>query len=407
MQYDRSEIKVGLLLIAGVALLVVFFAVVGRWTVGEHWRVSAVFANVKGLRKEAGVQYAGRRAGWVKDLEYVQMPAEEPGRTVTRVRLLLAVDADVPLTDRDVAYIDRSLTGEVVVEIQPGAGKPLQRGREVTLLSKEVPTFASLVERLDQAVSDIRAFTQEQRPVLAEALSNFRDTFAHAQVASARLEALLAEDQGQLRQAIDEARRFAASARTLLEENRQPLSEAVAKARDFFDQLQGLTAELKPELTTSACSLQEVATRLEKFFTEQGPEISETVSNLHQLSQDLSRLLAENRSRIDASLEDLRRASATVRAAVEDLRRNPWKLAFRPLSEDAYTQNLYDTARELVLSAAELAYTAEQLERLRGETPSASAQARLAESLESVRAALERSAALQEELWRALKARPR
>ena len=407
MQYDRSEIKVGLLLVAGVVLLVAFFAVINRWAVGERRRATAVFATVKGLKKEASVQYAGRRAGWVEDLRYVQVPAPEPGRSVTRVELLLAIDAEVPLTDRDVAYIDRSLTGEVVVEIQPRPGTPLEPDQEATLASKEVPTFASLMEKADRTVTDISAFAKEQRPVVAEALTNFRDTFGRARAAAGQLESLLAEDGGELHQAIVEAAEFAASARTLLEENRQPLSEAVANARDFFARLQALSAELEPELTSSARALREVSARLETFFQEQGPAISQTVTNLHQLSQDLSGLLAENRTRIGAGLEDLRRTAATVRVTVEDLRRNPWKLVLRPLGEDAYTQNLYDTARELVLSAAELARTAEQLERLRGEVPSADTQARLAEALESVRAALERSAALQQELWETLRARRR
>jgi len=396
MEYNRSEIKVGLLLVAGLLLLVVFFAVINRWSVAEHWEVTAVFTNVMGLKRDAGVQYAGRLAGWVDDLRYLQVRDAETGKNVTHVELVLAVAADVPLTDKDVAHIERSLTGEVVVEIQPGPGTPYQPGKTVTLTSKEVPTFALLMEEMDKTMLDVSRFAKEQRPVLEEALANFRDTFA-------RTRALLAQEEGELRPALVQFRRFAETATALLDENRKPVQEAIASAGDVFARARSLTKELEPGLKDSTDALQDITTRLRTFLSERGPELGDTVSNLRELSENLNQLITTNRPRVGATLEDLRRTAANIRMTVEDLRRNPWKLVLRPLGSDAYTQNIYDTARSLVLSAGELARTAEQLERLSLEEPSAAEQARIDATLEDLRQRLERSAALQEELWGTLK----
>ena len=403
MDYDRSEVKVGLVLLVGILLLVTFFAVINRWAVGEHWQVTTTFANVMGVSRDAIVQYAGRPAGWVKELQYVQGVDPENGQPVARVQLVLAVDRSVPLTTEDLAYIDRSLTGEVVVEIEPHPGTRCTVGEPVVLPSKEVPSFAAVMEGLDQTVTGLSSFAKEQRPVVQEALANLRDTFAHAQVATAELETLLAGDKSELRQAIQEFRQFAATGRQVLDENRESLSRTIAGAGDLFTRFQSLLADLEPKLKGSADGLQDVTGKLQAFLDEHGVEVTDTVANFRQLSQDLSELVADNRTRITETLADLRETAATVRATVEDLRRNPWKLVVRPLKEDVYTQNLYDTARALVESSGELARAAEELETLRTGARSAEDQTRMEATLQAVREELARSAALQEELWQRLK----
>ncbi len=402
MEYDRSEIKVGLVLVVGIVLLIAFFAIINRWTAGEEWRASARFAQVKGLKRGASVQYAGVRCGQVAELRYVTVPHPEGEKLVTRVELVLAIDADVPLSDKDVAFIDRSLTGEVVVEIEPGPGNHNEPGQDVILMAKEVPTFASLMETVKVRLDEISDFAQAQRPVVEEALDNFRDTFANGREAAGRLAELLA-DEGELEQVLSELREFAAAADDTLDENRQALNSAVENASDFFAQARKTIEELSPGLSTSAASLEDVTARVQEFLSEHGPELGDAADHLAQLSQRLDALVADGQPRVEATLEDLRQTAATVRVTVEDLRRNPWKLVLRPLGEDAYTQNLFDTARELVLTTAELARTAEHLDRLRTLDLSEADDARVAAALESVAARLARSAALQEELWEALK----
>ena len=143
---------------------------------------------------------------------------------------------------------------------------------------------------------------------------------------------------------------------------------------------------------------------LQSLLTEQGPELEQAVTNFRQLGEDLNRLVAANRSRLSSMMEDGEQAAATVRDTVEDLRRSPWRL-LKPLDVDDYTQSLYDTARELVLSSRELASTAEELKRLRGSAPTDAQRARLEQLLESAAKRLARAAELQEELWETLKAR--
>jgi len=404
MDYDRSEVKVGLVLLVGILLLVTFFAVINRWAVGEHWQVTTTFANVMGVSRDAIVQYAGRPAGWVQELQYVQQADPESGQPVARVQLVLAVDRSVPLTTKDLAYVDRSLTGEVVVEIEPHPGTPCTLGKPVVLSSKEVPTFAALMEGFDQTLTGLGNFAKDERPVVEEALANLRDTFAHAQVATAELETLLAGEKSELRQAIQEFREFAATGRQVLDENRESLSRTIASAGDLFTRFQSLLTELEPKLEGSAEGLQDVTAKLQTFLNEHGAEVTDTVANFRQLSQDLSELLATNRARIADTLADLRQTAATVRVTVEDLQRNPWKLVVRPLKVDTYSQNLYDTARALVLSSGELRRAAEELERLRAGARSAEEQAQTEATLQAIREQLERSAALEEQLWERLKA---
>jgi ABC-type transporter Mla subunit MlaD len=397
-------VKVGLVLVVGILLLVTFFAVINRWAVGEHWRVTTTFANVMGVDRDASVQYGGRRAGWVEDLQYTEQVDPKSGESVARVALVLAVDRNVPLTEKDLVYVDRSLTGEVVVEIDPHPGTRCTFGKPVVLPSKEVPTFAALMEGFDQTLTGLSSFAKAERPVVEEALANLRDTFAHAQVATTQLEELLGGEKSDLRQALQEFRQFAATGREVLTENRESLGHAIAAAGDLFTQLQSLLTDLEPKIKASADGLQDVTGRLQTFLTEHGSTITDTVANFRQLSQDLSELLASNRTRITETLADLRQTAASVRVTVEDLQRNPWKLVVRPLKEDTYTQNLYDTARALVLTSRELARAAEELQQLRQAVRSPEGEAEVEATLQAIRKQLERSTALQEQLWERLKA---
>jgi len=236
MEYDRSEVRVGLVLVVGIVLLVTFFAVINRWTVGEQWRVTTKFSDVMGVDREAIVQYAGRRAGKVEDLQYVQEPEHEGGQPVTRVQLVLAVDGSVPLTDKDLVYIDRSLTGEVVVQIEPHPGTRCTFGKPVVLPSKEVPTFASLMERVDQTITVLGSFAKDERPVVEDALTSFRDTFTQA--------------------------------KEMLAENSDSLHRTVADAGDLFAQLQPLVKDLGPKVKSSVEDFQDVIGRLQALLKE-------------------------------------------------------------------------------------------------------------------------------------------
>ena len=393
MEYDRSEIRVGLVLLAGLVLLVVFFAIINRWTVGEHQEAKALFANVMGLNEDASVQYAGRRAGWVKELGYEQVESPAGDGVITRVAAVLAVAADVPLTDADVAYIDRSLTGEVVVEIEPGPGTVFTPGAVIALKSKEVPTLASLMEESESTLAELATFVETQRPVMEETLVSVRDAFG-------RMSDLLASEEGELHQALTEIRQAAAEARAILEENREALGQVLTNAADLVAETREVVTELRPDLSASVSSFKDTMARVSALVDESQPRLEATLEDTRQTAATLR-----------AAVEDLgweaHQIAANVRVTVEDLHRNPWKVIFRPLGEDTHTQALFDAARQLVLSSSELARTAEQLERVRATELSPANQARVADLIENVEKSLERSAALQEELWETLKSAPR
>jgi len=406
MEYDRSEIKVGLLLLAGIVLLVVFFAFVNQWTTGAEWEARALFGHVKGLQRDSPVRYAGQRVGRVAGLRFVEETDPETGKPVTRVEVTMALDAELRMTDEDVAYIDRSLTGEVVVEIHPGAGEPFEPGRLVTLRSEEVPSFASLMHKVSQGLDEMGAFAKAQKPVLEESLTNLRDALANFRDGTGRLTELLDPETGDLPRALSEAREVLKSVRETINENREPLGQTVTDARELSAKLRSDYENLQPDLKSTVASFDQVGKSLADFFEQHGPELGTTAESLSAASRQVEKLLSANSTRIDSIFEDLRRTAATMRTTVEDLERNPWKLFMRPLEKDPYTQNLYDTARSLVLSTRELVRATEELGRLRAEFPEEKS-ARLRAALQAVQEELARSAELQNQLWRTLKSGPK
>jgi ABC-type transporter Mla subunit MlaD len=294
----------------------------------------------------------------------------------------------------------------VVVEIQPGAGQAFTPGQPVALQAREVPSFASILEKVSDGVDEVRAFAQAERPVVEESLGNLRDGLGNFRDGAGRLNELLDPETGGLPRTLADARDLLGSLKDTVAENRESLGQTVADAKELTGKLRSDYEALQPRLQSAATSLDEVGKSLSDFFAQHGDELGRTAASLSTASRRIETLLQVNGTRIDAIFEDLRHTAATVRTTVDDLERNPWKLVARPLKKDDYTQNLYDTARSLVMSTRELVRVAEELDRLKAEYPSAE-QERLEKALQAVRQELDRSAELQEQLWRALKAGPK
>ena len=111
-----------------------------------------------------------------------------------------------------------------------------------------------------------------------------------------------------------------------------------------------------------------------------------------------------NRPNIDGTIEEMRQIAARLNLAMEDIRRNPWKLLNRNIDADAYTQNIYDAALSFAEGARALSMASANLESVlsRKDAP----KALVKQASDNVNRLVNQMARLEKLLYEAMKKRP-
>ena len=116
-------------------------------------------------------------------------------------------------------------------------------------------------------------------------------------------------------------------------------------------------------------------------------------------------LVVANRPNIDGTIEQLRQSAGRLNLAMEDIRRNPWKLLSRNVESDAYTQNIYDASLAFADGARALAQTSATLNALAAQ-PNVDAE-QVRKSTETIAQLVTEMSKLEQALYNAMKARPK
>ena len=156
----KLELKVGMFIVVGVAILVTFVLLVGNfrtWTSG--YRASFIFNFANGVKVGAPVRFAGVDIGEIKDIEFI-LTSDEQG---TQVKLIgwLRKDVRIPM-DSTVWVNTLGLLGEKYIEIMPGedysncmgAGKSLI-GHDPIAMHEVAELAKNIARDLDESITRI------------------------------------------------------------------------------------------------------------------------------------------------------------------------------------------------------------------------------------------------------------
>lgn len=177
------EIKVGLFILTGISLLVVFVFIIGDFSTAFQpgYSLRLVFDTANGITDGSPVHYAGVEVGKVQAVNIVY----PTGETIPKVQLVVRLPSRVTVRADDQASISTfGLLGEKYLEINPGPGegpvlepggrlygKPPVSTERIIERSNEVLTeFKRTLEGLNSLVGD-----PEARIYLKEAMQEARD----------------------------------------------------------------------------------------------------------------------------------------------------------------------------------------------------------------------------------------
>lgn len=159
-----AELRVGVLVLATIALLAVFvfYATGGGRILASQTDYRTYLPDVAGLKPGAPVRLAGLEVGTVQQ---VRLTAEFPGDRSRQTEIFFRLRrdyADYVRSDSRAFITTEGLLGESVLEVDPGlAGDRIPAGGAVP--GTQRGNIKTIVENVDQITGDIRQLTADVR----------------------------------------------------------------------------------------------------------------------------------------------------------------------------------------------------------------------------------------------------
>ncbi len=282
MASKSARIRLGIFVVAGVALIALFFAlVIGKQLTHKRETYFLRFTNqsVFGLQAGASVYYKGIPVGTVDKVGI------DP-KDVESVILTLGIDSSATLKeDCEAVLVYMGITGTKAVEILGGtnAAKDLKSGSYiktgVTKIEEISGQAVSIVDKVDRIASNLDQLTAEEN--------------------QANLASILSETSGLIRET-----------RAKLSVTLNSLNQIAQSTKGFTEGAGGSFERIADNLTANLDTISTVASRNidrigERTSTSLDSLTISTRASLEALTSDLSRQLASISASLDKSISEI------------------------------------------------------------------------------------------------------
>lgn len=234
MRGRLNEVQVGLVTIIAIVVLV--------W--GMLWlknidlrkgsnTYQADFARVEGLRVGDKVQVRGIRMGEVTGMQILPQ--------AVRVQLQLEDTAKL-CQDATVTLGEKGIVGEVVIEIDPGTGSPVQEGH--IFQGRAAGSIAAVTDAAGAALAEMRVLTGQVTALLEEIREEGQvvETLAQANVTLTKVDRMVEQNHEDVTVILDDLRASTSALRKLMDSGR--LDAALTGAADAATAADSLLAGL-------------------------------------------------------------------------------------------------------------------------------------------------------------------
>jgi len=290
MHQTRREIQVGITVVLAFAVLLfgMLWFKQYRFSGGEK-HYAADFSGVEGLQTRDRVQVRGIRMGAVDAFRIVD----------SKVRVFFHVDPEADLREDAVVNLQSiGIVGEMVININPGSGKPVPSGH--VFEGRLSGSLTQVTDIAGEALRDLRDLTSDLRSFLAEVQADHKvsDALAATRKAAVGVSEIVDDNQQNIRILLANLAKTSEALHTALA---GPDSTLLVAARGMARSL-SRSDSLLTELEDLSSSLRTIVGRMEAGE-----------GTLGLLLQDESLY-----QRVDSTL-------ATVKELLDDVRRDPHK----------------------------------------------------------------------------------
>lgn len=300
-----KELKVGILFIAGLALLFWGYNFLkGKNIFGTQRTFYAIYDNVNGLKPSNLISINGLEIGQVKDVYFEE---NNSGRIV----VMLAVSIDFPIPKNSIARIFSSdLMGSKEVAIVLGdskelimTGDTLKSDAEASLkeeVNRQVQPLKKKAEDLLGSIDSVATilkiiFNESARDNLTKSFANIEKTFHTLQYTTMKVDTLISEESNRLSHIIANID----SITSKLNKNKDEISNIITNFSSISDSL--VKSDIVTTIANTNKAIGEIAVILEKINKGEGSigalihndslyfHMEKSMSDLNKLLEDIKK----------------------------------------------------------------------------------------------------------------------
>ena len=357
----RNELAAGIFVIAGIAIVLGVLLWLGSSDLFEKAYAKYTFASDAktgslGLGNNAGVYLGDIKVG---KISYVSRSDDSSKILyhviITKPDFKLKTDATAKVK---VAVLD----GSALMITSTGSAKSKQATVSTLIKVKGAgieQTFEKLSSTADTIAKAARSIETELDPKnKTSAMSKIKMMIQYLLAASGDIQVMVAKikpefdpkKQGTIAANIKDATGSIKSAAAKIDQASTNIKSAALSAKK-------LTANLEKY---SDKDLSEIIANVRKISTE----ILSAANNIDTSSEKIKTLLVTNSDSIDSMIDNMMLVSANLNAASKEIRRNPWRLFYKPDKKKTKEVNIYDAARAFDSGATQLNMVVTKLKAL-------------------------------------------
>ena len=327
---QRSDIRAGLFILLSLGLAVA--VVVGIKGVKSIFARDAVrhvrfglADDLGGLRVGDDVRVGGFKVGVVRTIDIVGV-GNEKSDGGPHLRVGFTFPTDYPLGADAHLAVQSTLTGTTDLNFDSlGGGQPLAADAE---LAGHPSDFSELFAQLGTAAPDVRDILAKIRTStlpkldaatakLPETIASFKQTAEHTTAAVDTAGSVFGDTKGDIRGTM-------ANLHEITDTAKARLPEMLDRAGKLVDQATTTIADAHASMA----------------------DVRATAANARELSASARDVVVNNRSKFDTTIASLKSTGDNLAQATAEIRRNPWRLLYKPGEGEMDNLALYDAARQ-------------------------------------------------------------
>lgn len=306
--FTGTEIKAGIMVLASVAVAVLFLAITtGLRPPAPHKTFHVYFTDIAGLNVGADVRFGGLKAGRV---EQILLAPESQ----SQIMVVAQTREDLPVNALSEAFITSvSLTAEKHLEISTGEDDAPLLESGATIPSRQGGLFDradEIADTVTSLIADVKDLLGVEERRKSERIAEVEGTEPEEKLVT--LADILAGVEG----TVEEATGFIEDGRDMVGDARPDLEEILDKIKDVEDTVQEMLTNVNTAIKDNSpdvrASVENVRSILDNVLqlSEQLDGIANgleaSLANVSLLSGDAQGLLRNNRPVIDDVILDLR-----------------------------------------------------------------------------------------------------
>ncbi|MBL7220737.1 MAG: MCE family protein [Phycisphaerae bacterium] len=406
---QRSELTAGIFTILATILLVgvVFWlgaADIFKPAAREAWFYVELDKGEQGLKPGAQVKITDVEVGKIDE---VRLDLKS-GRTFYIVKLF---DKDTKVCSDAVARVKAALVGggAILQILDCGKGGQMSgKDHPVKIQPGDIDKMLSQFESLGGQVSGLlKTITGEMDK--GQTGSAMHKVHAMMDVLEASLASIRKElDAGnkiamiaKLHQTVEHLRDIAADAKPRVKSALAGVNTMIASAKPKMDRVLDGAGELVDEFKKlTKGDITRIIAQLHKV----SEHVLTIAGNFAKLSEGAEDIVSVNRENIDEIIDNMGQVATNLKSASKEIRRNPWRLLYRPKEGELHSQNIHDAARSFSNGAAQLDQALAKLKGLAASHPKGvpADDPQLKKIAEQIKETFEKFTDAEKALWKEL-----